>query len=214
MTELNVRKHRMFRPRCCCLRRLIFCAVLALVAGLLPFHIYAGQGDFPSSDKIQPGDVVFIRGKSIRSAVVSFFEGGYRAYSHVGLVVLENGQPFIIHADPAGGAMTDRVMREPWYAVISPKRIAAATIFRMEDSNLADGTGIQASAVAQKFWKDALPFDHEFDLTTPQKLYCTELVWRAYIAAGVDLLSNSFGLDRKYLLPSDLIKSGFLREVM
>ncbi len=125
--------------------------------------------------------------------------------------MLESGRPFIIHADP--DATTDRVVREPWDAVISPKCITAATIFRVADSSTADGAGIQASTVADQFWRDALPFDHEFDLTTPQKLYCTELVWRAYMAAGIDLRGSSFGSDRKYLLPSDLIKSGLLREI-
>ncbi len=205
----------MFHPKYYWLRRLTFCAVLAALAtGLLSFRIYAGHGELPSSDKARSGDVVFIRGKSIRSAVVGFFEGGYRAYSHVGIVILENGCPFIIHADPAHNAVADRVMREAWDVVISPKRIGAAAIFRMADSNFVDSPNIKASTVALQFWRDELPFDHEFDLSTPQKLYCTELVWRAYMAAGVDLCGDLFGSDRKYLLPSDLIKSGLLREVL
>lgn len=156
---------------------------------------------------------MFIHGKSIRSAVVRFLEGSNRAYSHVGLVVLENSHPFIIHTDPARDTKTDRVIKEPWNAVISPQRITGVTIFRVGDSSMAERLGFQASAVAQQFWREALPFDHEFDLTTPQKLYCTELVWRAYLAAGIDLRGRSFGSDRKYLLPSDLIKSGFLQEI-
>lgn len=197
------------------MRRLAFCAVfVALATILLSFRIYAGHGDLPSFDKIRSGDVVFIRGKSIRSAVVSFFEGGYRAYSHVGIVVLENGCPFIIHADPTHNAATDKVRKEAWDALLSPRRIASATIFRIVGSSPADCLGSQVSSVAQQFWKDKLSFDHEFDLTTPQQLYCTELVWRAYMAAGIDLRGDLFGSDRKYLLPSDLIKSGLLREVL
>lgn len=204
----------MFSIRYCWRAKLAFCAVLALAIGLLPlpFDIYSGDSDLPSPDGIRSGDVVFIRGKSIRSAVVRLLEGSSRAYSHVGLVVLENGRPFIIHADPAPDVTSDRVVKEPWDVVISPKRITAATILRVADPSAADRLGIQASTVAQQFWRDALPFDHEFDLTTPQKLYCTELVWRAYMAAGIDLRGSSFGSDHKYLLPSDLIKSGLLCE--
>lgn len=185
--------------------------MLALAVSTLPFFFYSGHGVFPGTDGVRSGDVIFIRGKSIRSAVVRLLEGSNRDYSHVGLVVLENGHPFIIHADPA--ATTDRVIKEPWDAVISPKRITTATIFRMADSSTAERLGIQASTVAQRFWRDALLFDHEFDLTTPQKLYCTELVWRAYMAAGIDLRGSSFGADRKYLLPTDMIKSGLFREI-
>ena len=205
----------MFFIRYCRRRKLAFCAVLALAVGLvpLPFDFYSGDAAFPSPDGIRSGDVVFIRGKSIRSVVVRLLEGSSHDYSHVGLVVLENGRPFIIHADPSQDITTDRVIKEPWDAVISPKHITAAAIFRVADPSAADRLGIQASTVAQQFWRDALPFDHEFDLTTPENLYCTELVWRAYMAAGIDLRGSSFGPDRKYLFPSDLIKSELLREI-
>lgn len=209
----SVRRDGKFSLRYYWRRKLVFCSVFVLAVGLLPTNFIYRHADLPSPGKIRSGDVVFIRGKSFRSAVVRLLEGSNRSYSHVGLVVLENGLPFIIHADPEHDATTDRVIKEPWDAVISPKRITAATIFRVVGSSTADRLGIQASTVAQQFWRDELPFDHEFDLTTPQKLYCTELVWRAYMAAGIDLRGRSFGSDRKYLLPSDLIKSGLLWEV-
>jgi hypothetical protein len=104
-------------------------------------------------------------------------------------------------------------VREPWDAVISPERIAGATVFRVEEASAPAAVGGKAAAVAQQFWRDALPFDHAFDLATPERLYCTELVWRAYMAARVDLRGGAFGSGRRYLLPSDLIESGLLREI-
>jgi hypothetical protein len=154
---------------------------------------------------------VFIRGKSFRSAVVRLLEASNHDYSHVGIVSLENGRPFIIHARPANDAMADTVTKETWDAVLFPDRVECATVFRLADLSIANRVGLQASTVAQEFEREALPFDHEFKLTTPQKLYCTELVWRAYLAAGVDLRGSFFGSDRTYLLPSDLIESGLLR---
>jgi len=192
-------------------RRLTLYALFALVAGLLPFS--SPHDDLPSSDRIQSGDIVFIRGKSIRSAVVRLLEGGNSDYSHVGIIVLENGTFFIVHASPAPDATGDRVIKEPWDAIISPSRIAAAAVFRLTDPSKASRLGLQAAKVAQQFERDALPFDHDFDLMTRRKLYCTELVWRAYLATGIDLRGSSFGSSRRYLLPLDLIKSGLLRDI-
>lgn len=149
----------------------------------------------------------------MRSTVVRLFEGTDGDYSHVGIIVIERGQAFIIHANPSDDSRTDRVIKEPWHAVISPRRITDAAIFRLADVTTARTVGFVAAGVAHQFEREALPFDHDFDLFTPRKLYCTELVWRAYMAAGIDLRGHSFGSDRRYLLPSDLIKSGLLREV-
>jgi len=152
-------------------------------------------------------------GKSLRSIVVRLLEGTDSDYSHVGIVVIESGRAFVIHASPGHDPRTDRVVKEPWSVMVSPARITSARIFRSADDSTAQRVGFVAAAAAQQFERDALPFDHEFSLATPQTLYCTELVWRAYRAAGIDLRGRSFGSDRRYLLPSDLIKSGLLREV-
>ena len=192
------------------LRRLTFSIACALAVAVLTLPDHR---DLPTPGGVRSGDLVFIRGKSVRSAVVCLLEGSDRAYSHVGLTVLEDGRPFIIHAEPAHDAASDRVMKEPWDTLVSPKRIAGATVFRVVTHTSGNALGILASNAAEQYWKEALPFDHDFDLMTSQKLYCTELVWRAYLTTGIDLRGNSFGSDRNYLLPSDLIRSGVLREI-
>ncbi|HEX7681631.1 MAG TPA: YiiX/YebB-like N1pC/P60 family cysteine hydrolase [Thermoanaerobaculia bacterium] len=159
------------------------------------------------------GDIVFMQGNTIRGAVVRLFETPSGDYSHVGIIVIEKSGVFIIHANPGNDSRTDRVIKEPWDAVISPRRVTGAAVFRLAHEPTARMVGILAAGIAQQFEREALPFDHDFDLMTPQKLYCTELVWRAYMAAGVDLRGDRFGSDRKYLLPSDLIRSGLLRQL-
>jgi permuted papain-like amidase YaeF/Yiix C92 family enzyme len=189
----------------------VFTLIIALtVYQCAPMNAH---GKLPTPDGTRSGDVVFLQGKTIRSVVVRLFEDSKRDYSHVGIIVIESGGAFIIHANPGDDSRTDRVIKEPWGAVISSRRITEAAIFRSAHAPTSRMVGAVVAAVAQQFERDAVPFDHDFNLTTPQKLYCTELVWRAYMAAGIDLRGDSFGSDRKYLLPSDLIRSGLLREV-
>ncbi len=193
-------------------RRLLLLSALALGACVVWRIASPDRDSFPDPSALQSGDIVFIRGISFRSGVVRLLEGAGSDYSHVGLVVIESGRPSVIHADPSSNPANDRVVTESWFALIAPTRIRGATVFRLADryTRAAPAT---AARVALGFAREALPFDHDFDLHTSQKLYCTELVWRAYVAAGIDLMGSSFGADRKYLLPSDLIASGFLRDI-
>jgi hypothetical protein len=63
-----------------------------------------------------------------------------------------------------------------------------------------------------------LPFDGDFDLATPERLYCTELVLLAYHAAGIDLhVSASHAarpfIDHPIVYPSDVQESPLLKRL-
>jgi hypothetical protein len=95
--------------------------------------------------------------------------------------------------------------------VISPDRASGAAIYRVE--GLSTVTINRVCQTAREYFRQAFPFDDKFELSTPESLYCTELVWRAYAAAGVQLWDCSSTSSKKYLLPADLIRSGKLRRV-
>jgi hypothetical protein len=182
------------------------CAVLA-------FALYDAVAPIPASSHHyttvgwKPGDIVFVEGKSLRSSVVRFLEFGHSDYSHVGLIVFDHDMPFVIHADPLRG----RVVKEKWDLLLSPDRICEAAVFRVR--GVSDAAISRACAIAEDDYFQAIPFNSDFDLATPNKLYCTELIWRAYLAAGIDLRKKPYGSDSKYLLPSELIENKALIEI-
>ena len=58
-------------------------------------------------------------------------------------------------------------------------------------------------------------FDKAFNLQSDRTLYCTELVYKAYLGAGVDIINGEFDvidlpwLDaREVILPSGFIEGG------
>lgn len=65
----------------------------------------------------------------------------------------------------------------------------------------------------------AVAFDDDFDLGTPDRVYCTELVVRAYAAAAVDVSAglrdtlSLLGRRRVLVLPATLARSPRLRPV-
>ncbi len=158
------------------------------------------------------GDIVFVRGRSWRSHVVRLLDRDNGDFSHVGLVRVEQGAPYVIHATPtpSEGSKAGSVRREELSDFLSSDRIAQAGLFRLRQD--PGGVAEAAASVAHAFATRGAPFDHKFDLSMAEALYCTELVWRAYRQVGVELVDT--GPDGKtILLPSALRESVYLEEI-
>ena len=167
---------------------------------------------------LKSGDVVFRRGGSLASDLVLSADGR-STFSHVGIVKVVEGVPWVIHAivdEPPGDAGS--VKFEPLREFLTPDRAIEAAIYRPRSSFQKNGE--VAAQVAMTYANRHVPFDSDFDLATPDKLYCTELIWRAYREAGIELtdgrfdqLSLPFAHD-SYLLPSTLQASRFLEPLL
>jgi hypothetical protein len=155
------------------------------------------------------GDLIFRRGRSLVSRVVLAVDGGGE-YSHVGLISVTGGRVWVLHATPPeeprrkGG-----VVAEPLAAFLSPGEATAAALYRPRDP----GAAAAAERAAWGYARAHVPFDSAFDLSTPNELYCTEMVWRAYREAGIDLAPPDPDRKEKYLLPSRLLRSPRLRKI-
>ena len=183
---------------------------LGFVISILGTAVAASHFDhvvLPSLRDAQPGDVVLVKGRTLRSVVMHLLENDLNSYTHVGIVVFVNDACTVIHADPHGSVL----VQERCDSFISPTKVSRALIYRLVTGNgrlLAS----RAADAAQAYQNAVIRFDDRFDLTTDDAFYCTELVWRTYLAAGLDLTDSTFA-SRKYLFPSDLVRSGRLRIV-
>ena len=162
----------------------------------------------------QPGDVVFRRGRSLLSRVV--LSGDDRPqFSHVGIVAEQEGALVVVHATPGNDVSVPEPLRtEPLAAFFAPEAAEAGALRRPRDPAL----GRAAAAAAQRL-APGRTFDADLDLGTDDRLYCTELVWKAYREAGLDLTSGRFdrasGLlhDGPMVFPSTLLHTPHLAPV-
>lgn len=166
------------------------------------------------------GDLVFRQGRSMLSRAVLAADGR-SSYSHVGIVVQMGGQPFVVHAEPGGrGEAAEPVKMESLARFLRPRRARAAVQLRLRPTYAAYAAA--AAAAAQGYVRAGSVFDDRFDLATASSLYCTELVWRAYRSAGLDLVQGRFDSlalplslgEGPHLLPSTLLDSRFLEPVL
>jgi len=221
---------------------LTFLVSAAALAGLLPWSgpaapasspaaSFPADPGHPSSRELEleilageprSGDLLFRRGRSFLSrAVLATDAGG--AFSHVGLVVETEEGLAVVHTVPGSGSGEGPLegrggaRGEPLAAFLAPTKAEAAALYRIagEDPDIARKAAIEALGYA----RDRVPFDDDFALEDGGRLYCTELVWTAFRAAGVDLVDGHFD-DLKiplhsgpYLLPSALQKSPHLTRI-
>ncbi|MEC4986600.1 MAG: YiiX/YebB-like N1pC/P60 family cysteine hydrolase [Oscillatoria sp. PMC 1068.18] len=164
----------------------------------------------------QTGDIIFRGGNSLLSQAVISADAG-SPFSHVGLVKIIGDRPFVIHASTGDTFDDGTVKIDSLEAFLAKDNASVVAIYRLQVSEATISK--LAAEIATSYAQEKLAFDAEFDLTTPDKLYCTELVWRAYLTAGIDLTDGKFDnlqlpmRQGEYLLPSRLLSSQHLKQV-
>lgn len=171
----------------------------------------------PDNLELQNGDLIFRRGRSVESQIVLLSDGD-SDYSHVGIIYIKNKEPFVIHSVPAeNGEEYELIKMEGIKEFLSEDKATRFAVFRLEDSL------INIAATASKFAYDCYLkkyyFDNQYDLLSDKKLYCTELIWKAYRNAGVDIVQNRLHhinfivINKKMIMPSSIIESKYLKLV-
>lgn len=159
------------------------------------------------------GDLVFRRGRDLVSRIVLTQSDASR-FSHVGIVVLEHGVPYVIHALPAEGGDPGGVRREPLATFAATANASEFAVYRM-----AGLTGQERSRVRETALRmQGRPFDTEFRLSDESALYCTETVLDAYASIGKILVPKGAGVLAPMLqepaVPPDLVvQSGRIKQI-
>lgn len=176
-----------------------------------------------AKDSAKNGDLVFRSGNTWLSNMAEQVDPDV-TYTHVGVITLDRGEVKVVHASIDGESLVEtlgnRVVEEPLDDFLQKGNATHAAIYRLREpsAQLAQHTADNAAAIAKTYAVKSVPFDSGFDLLTADKVYCTELIWRVYLDAGVDLTdqgleSFSFPFSGQYLTPDSLAKSEKLQPV-
>jgi len=167
---------------------------------------------------LQDGDLVFRRGKSLESFAVAKAERN-STFSHIGLIIMEEGKPFVIHIEPGESSLkNDPVKKEPLHSFLQSDKASHFAIYR---SHLDRKSLARVTAQAKTFYYKKCRFDNYYDLTTDQNLYCTELVLKAYRQGDQKINTLLRRLDevnilvtrRKILMPIAFINSSLFYKI-
>lgn len=164
---------------------------------------------------LKNGDLIFRRGLSVESDLVCLAEKE-SSYSHVGMILLIDQKPHVIHSVPGEAAQSPEFIRLETVAdFLSPSKASHFGFYR---TLAGDSAAAEAARQAYSFYQKHYIFDNDYDLSTERSLYCTELIVKAYNNAGIffdDITPSRFRYllgEKNIILPGTIVKSkSFIR---
>lgn len=201
---------------------LIALTVVLCIMILLVYFFYPRQKTityYSDSDKItfHSGDLVLRRGKSLVSQLV-LLRDKKSEYSHIGVVIIKDEQPYVIHAVPGEAEKNEPeyVKMETMKEFLDVEKSADFAVYALKEDFRSYGQKVSDKAMT--YVRNHIEFDSEFNIEDETKLYCTELIWRAYNYAGLNLTDsidriNSPVYKGDFIYPSTLFSSPVFEKI-
>lgn len=159
----------------------------------------------PDMTTLRNGDLIFRKGRSNLSRIIMTIYPG--EFSHTGILLKKDDGWYVIHASEND----DDGKREEVIEVPVSQFIKGAKGYGIARVKCTPRQVEIATRVAIKMARAKIPFDTDYNLKDASKVYCTELVYVAYKAAGIDLLRtippHRATVFTNYLFPEDLWKN-------
>ncbi len=175
-------------------RNMIF--LLVLVASLLASSMQLRQENTSLVSEnipavpatIKSGDLVFRRGRGIFSEIFRDIGGTGSPFSHVGIVYIDNSSIFVLHTEANELTGIGHARKEKIDSFISKEHALSYAFFRVTGLD-ADGRA-SVLETALEYVRNRVPFDTSFSLEGDDRLYCSELVYKAFKSAQIYLVDS------------------------
>jgi hypothetical protein len=122
---------------------------------------------------LKEGDLVVRLNQDPTSQFIKNFNRHDKSYSHAGIVLFENGHPYIYHIVNGADNPGEKLRKDSLSKFCDPRKNMAYGIFRykltaVEIKNL--------KALLHQWCRKAVRFDPTFNLKTDDKMYCSEMI--------------------------------------
>lgn len=153
---------------------------------------------------LQNGDLVLRTGADATSYMLRQMNLTNKTYSHCGIVMVEDGYPFVYHSIGGEDNPDEKLRRDSasfFFSPVSNERLGIARL------DLSTPQIEKLHDVVKQYYKLAIPFDLDFDLVSNDRFYCAEFVYKAIREATADtgyfsqtkLLAKTYvGVDNLY----------------
>jgi hypothetical protein len=126
---------------------------------------------------LQDGDIILRTGNDVISLLFSQLNQKNKKYSHCGIAFNEDGKWVVYHSIGGEDNPNERLRRDQLDYFISAKNnlgygICRYPLSKHESNSLHD--------TVMRFYASAIPFDMQFDLQSDNRLYCAEMVYKAF----------------------------------
>lgn len=132
---------------------------------------------------LHTGDLVMRTGNDITSYMLCQLSQKDKTYSHCGLVVVEDGYPYVYHSIGGEDNPDAKLRRDSAHVWFSPAHNLGYGIAQLQ---IADSNLPAIVSTIQRYHRERRMFDMDFDLSTDDHLYCAEFVYKAMREATGD----------------------------
>ena len=183
---------------------------LAALAGLSAYFLVGNEAKFPAPAELESGDIIFRKENSFWGDLSSAAARVNGKYSHAGIIYMDKGHPYVIHAYADTNKHEAKVSRQSLEDFSA--NATAVGFYRL---NFTPEIRAEVAKRANDYYVNKTPFDDQFSITDDKAVYCTELVWRAAkLGSGYDIApTKSTLMNRQYIGTDDLFLGGFMTEL-
>ena len=152
---------------------------------------------------VKQGDLIVRTGRDFTSETMRQLSSQDKTYSHCGIASIEHDSLFVYHSIGGEWNPDQKLRRDPFEIFCNPFENRGFGIFRYK---LSPEENARLISVVQKFYKQGIMFDMQFDLASDERMYCTEFVYKAVEEAShnkISLSTTTFN-HLKFVAPDNL----------
>ena len=145
----------------------------------------------------QTGDLVVRLGDDFISDRIRYLSATDHSYSHAGIVVIHNNAKMICHIYPddvVPGA--DSVRYDPIDSFLNKRTNLSCALYRYD---LSENEKLNFQQELNTYYVNKIHFDKKYDLKTDDKMYCSEMIYKA-----LKKISNDRILIKQSLIPENM----------
>ena len=132
---------------------------------------------------LRDGDILLRTGADATSYMLRQMNLNDKTYSHCGIVMVENGSPVVYHSIGGEDNPAEKLRRDAIADFVSPVTNLRIGIARLD---ISAANIEKLHEIVARYYARGNLFDMDFDLTTDDKLYCAEFVYKAVQEAVSD----------------------------
>jgi hypothetical protein len=129
---------------------------------------------------LQEGDLVLRLNHDPASQFIKYFNRNDKSYSHAGIVLFENGYPYVYHIVNGDENPGEQIRKDSLFRFCNPRKNFGFGIYRYK----IDSAEVKKLNALIHGWQETkVQFDHSFDLATDDRMYCSEMITKALAKA-------------------------------
>ncbi|MEM0999388.1 MAG: YiiX/YebB-like N1pC/P60 family cysteine hydrolase [Bacteroidota bacterium] len=146
-------------------------------------HQTKWQGAGLDQSILKDGDLILRHSKGFVSDAILSFSTDDPQYSHSGIIKMVNGKAHVYHATGGEENASNKMKLDPISLYCHPAAVFKFGIFRYD---LAPEEMADFMRIMDRYYAAGVEFDTDFDMETDNKMYCSEMIYKALLLATND----------------------------